>query len=184
MRSLLRRVTSWQTGDIQWTLVSLASLSGLQEPEPGWLLANGAVVPSSGLSPAGYQYAPLFAELGTGYGATPGTLPPLTNGRGPVPAGPSIGRGVQGGASDVQLGWGNAPAHNLHSIDVWYPTGPDDGAGNVGFCFQSGNFQFPLKTNVWNMLRLSDVQGGSGGVAQSHENMPPYVVVEALLVRL
>lgn len=59
-------VTGAGVGDVKMTAINVAVLTGEQEPQSGWLLANGAAVSRT-------TYADLFAAVGTAYGVGDGT---------------------------------------------------------------------------------------------------------------
>jgi microcystin-dependent protein len=156
---------------LEETIFVISSLTGLQEPEPGWLLPNGASIPNSG------RYVGLYAVLGGRYGGA-GVLPNLTNGFRPVPAGPSNYPtvGATDGAASVALGLNQITPHqhtHLNASNSVY-------VGNWGWM----DYSDPNGDgggDVWNATPLyTDVQGGGG----AHNNMPPGIVVEGFLVAL
>ncbi len=53
-------------GDLKMTAMTIATITGVQEPQTGWFLANGAAVSRT-------TYADLFAQVGTAYGVGDGT---------------------------------------------------------------------------------------------------------------
>lgn len=155
-------------GKMEYTLAVVASLAGLQEVEPGWVLANGVVLP------AGTKYDALRTILGTSHGAN-GTLPTLIDGVVPLPRGGSLypTLGVTDGAAAVTLTlaqiWNHAHTWTYESTAT-----PDaNGFANYGSSppFDDGGYEGASSANA----------AGGGG---SHNNMPPYVVVEGMMIKL
>lgn len=169
LQQLGRRIQRHEPGFLEETVFVISSLSGLQEPQPGWLLPNGAGIPGSG------RYLNLYNALGGRYGGA-GVLPNLTDGFRPVPAGPSNYPtvGATDGAIYVALSLNQINPHQhqywnstiAQYMGAWagymdYSGDPGDGGGDASY-FQT------------------DVQGSGG----AHYNMPPGVVVEGFLVAL
>ena len=162
LRAALRAVDGYETGDLDWTVATLAgwATTGLVEPETDWLLCNGAAIPNSG------RYADLYAKIG-------GTLPNLIDGVQPVQIGASqvVGMLQTRGAKVVTLS-----AQHLPSLPhAWSDWGPDG-----GFNGSQGITQSTGVSDGGDVLRQTDTQGGGG----AHNNMPPYVVIEGMMVRL
>lgn len=157
-----------------YTIAVVSSFSGLQEVEPGWMLCNGAVIPSSGSSPSGVLYAALRAFLGTLYGAT-GALPTLIDGVQPIGRGASAYPTINAtdGAVAVALGLTQITDHT-HTWDYESTTQPlTDGWANNGSTPPFDDDSYPAAINT-------ELAGGGG----THNNMPPYVVVEGMMMKL
>lgn len=172
LQATLNQVSSHKTGDMEHSVAVLPgwATSGVIEPEIGWLLCNGATITNTG------KYAALFALLGSSYGAS-GKLPTLIEGVQPTSKGASgyTTLGATDGAANVSLVVSQISNHihsyNNETIEVFVgsygwmayndPPGTGDG-GQDSYIFTTG------------------ATGGGG----SHNNMPPYVVIEGMLVKL
>lgn len=191
MRSLLRVEAAPPLGRLKYVAAYSGSLAGLQEPQVGWLLLNGAVVPAAGNSPlSGRPYAPLRAALGTRFGAA-GTLPDVTGGKILVPRGTVGARtfnvGEMRDASQnqrVTLTLAQASPHR-HRFSV---TDPGGGGSTYFFGNQAGDSwqsstgygSEPFDhSDMYQAARATSSLGGGG----SHDNMPPIIVVGAVLVK-
>jgi microcystin-dependent protein len=169
LQALGRRIQRTETGMLEETIFVISSLSGLQEPEPNWLLPNGVVVPNSG------KYLNLYNFLGTRYGSA-GQLPNLVSGFKPIPQGasqyPTIG--ATDGAVSVALSLNHCTPHTHpyanQSISVYV-----GGGGWMDYSDPFGDGGGDVHNNYF-----TDVQGGGG----AHNNMPPGIVVEGFLVAL
>lgn len=168
LQAVLSVISPNAPGDMEYSVATLPgwAMSGLVEPEAGWLLCNGAVISNSG------KYVNLYAilaALGHPFGAN-GKLPTLIDGVQPAAQGSTVGSpGATRGASAVTLTLAQLAGH-IHSYnDYWAALGvnTDNGMGDN----QTGSYDFYEST---------DAQGGGG----SHNNMPPYVVVEGMMVKL
>lgn len=137
----------------------------------GWLLANGSAVSRS-------TYARLFAVIGTAFGAGNGnTTFNLPNFKGRVGVGLDSSQtefdtiGETGGAKRVTLTTSEMPSHTH---------GPGSPANN--FWGYNGS---STGEGTWNPTNGSGVAGanttGSSGGGASHENMPPYVVLNYII---
>lgn len=157
----LKTVDSYSTGDLEFTVATLAgwAITGLVEPEADWLLCNGATIPNSG------RYAALYAMNG-------GTLPTLINGTQPVAKGPTQFPTMlaQRGAALVAVSAAETPFHQHTWTDYGLFQTVDPNYGAVGGVPAGGG----------DATRSTGPAGGGG----AHNNMPPYVVVEGMMVRL
>lgn len=177
-------VTPGQTGDVKATARATAPI--------GWLLCDGAAVSRS-------TYSPLFAAIGTTYGAGDGSttfnLPDL-RGRVPVGVDGAAARltandtlGAAGGEEKHALLIGETPAHThgdggtLHASGLeWQPR-----SGGVQANAANDYHSQPGVTAVdgWSadVAVQSSVLGttGSAGGGGSHNTMQPYQVVNWLI---
>lgn len=155
-------------GDMEYTLAVVSSLAGLQEVEAGWVLANGVVLP------AGVKYDALRAIVGTDHGAS-GTLPTLIDGVVPVGRGGSLypTQGVTDGAAAVTL----ALTHIWNHAHTWSYESTATPDSNGAFNYQSSP---PFDDSGYEGPSGTSAAGGGG----SHNNMPPFVVVEGILLKL
>lgn len=161
-------VPASMAGDMEYTVAIVSSLSGLQEVEAGWVLANGVVLP------VGAKYDALRAIVGTDHGSL-GTLPTLIDGVSPVGRGASLypTAGVTDGAAAVTLSLGHVWNH-AHTWNYESTATPDS---NGAFNYQSNP---PFDDGGYEGPSGSSAVGGGG----SHNNMSPYVVVEGILLKL
>lgn len=152
-------ITPDQPGDIRPTAAS--------STRTGYLLCDGAAVSRT-------TYAALFAAIGTAYGVGDGSttfnLPDL-RGRFPLGAGsgPSLtarSRGQKDGVEAVTLSLDQIPAHG-HNIRAFSAAGSGLGL-NIGNYGESQVYTGP-----------PFIQPAGGG--QSHQNMPPFTVINYLI---
>lgn len=165
--SALTAMSGYSTGDLEFTVATLPgwAMTGLIEPESGWLLCNGATIPSTG------RYAGLFALLNGAFGGA-GVLPYLIDGWQPAAKGASIlpTRGVTTGRSTVTLAVTHLPGHT-HTFT--------DSGSNTGVSTSNG--MGDMSANDYSDRVQGATFTGGGG---AHNNMPPYIVVEGMLVKL
>lgn len=169
LASTLTPMSGYSTGDLEFTVSSLPSwsLTGLVEPEFGWLLCNGAITPSTG------RYAALNQMLGTAFGVA-GQLPALISGVQPVAAGPSVlTRGASGGVVTVALTLPQLAGH-IHTWQDAYTN------WNGGAPSPSNTMGDPTQTEGTFWPQTS----GTTGAGQAHNNMPPYLAVDGIMVKL
>lgn len=168
LKAALVPLPSATTGDMQYTLAVIASITGLQEVEPGWVLANGVLLP------AGAKYDALRAKVGTDHGAN-GTLPTYIDGVQPIGRGgtnyPTIG--AVDGAINVTLALAQITDHYHYYVNEGTDTPLTNGWANSG--------STPPYDDAGYIAGSSFYAAGGGG---SHNNMPPFVVVEGILIKL
>ncbi len=164
-------------GRLLWIAEAPASVSGLQEPRWGWMLCNGATITQGGYAPvSGLPYQPLYDEItnaGNRYGGA-GVLPNFLDGRTPIPKGASVftTAGVAGGEITHVVTLGEYPSHqHYYADDGGSPSLEDD-----GYCPGDGPAQ-----QHWNGPTVYMSAYGANG---AHNNMPPYIVLGAVLVKL
>lgn len=158
----------YSTGEFEYTVATITTLTSLQEPESGWLLCNGASIPNSG------KYVALYAFLGTLYGVA-GTLPTLIDGVQPVAKGATNYPTINATDGGITTGLTIEQITNLvHTWDYESASQPlQDGWVNVGSTppFDDGAY----------LAGSTSAAAGGGG---NHNNMPPYLVVEGMLIKL
>ncbi len=173
LRVEIAPIGHYEAGDLLDTIFSVPSLSGLQEFEGGWVLCNGYTLP------AGAKYDALRAACGTSHGAY-GTLPTLIDGviaAGRGASAPPTGwadyrnLGTTDGAVAVTLGISNITSHQHYYYD-----------DNMGVWNASHSYCGTTAEHAGgpNPVTASDYRGDSA----SHNNMPPYLVVEGTLAKL
>jgi microcystin-dependent protein len=142
----------------------------------GWALCNGQLLPIN-------QNQPLFALFGTIYGGNGTTNFALPNLQGRIP----VGRGAQ----FVQGQVGGEVAHTLQLGELpqhAHPAAVNTGTGT--FKSPSNNFWAAPAGQGYTMYNPT-LSGGSApmapqtvapvGGSQPHENMPPYLVITAVV---
>ena len=144
-----------------------SSLTGIVEPEPGWLLCNDAAVSRT-------TYCNLFAKIGSAYGTGDGSttfnLPDFREGRVLIGMGATnfTTLAASGGEINHTLSTSELASHS-HGIAVY------DGTGTGGY----------IKTGWTDSGASQHDTGGmqSAGGAGAHNNMPPDVVVGGWLIK-
>jgi microcystin-dependent protein len=171
------------------------TITGIQEPVPGWLVCNGAAVSRT-------LYAALYAKLqsnyGSGDGSTTFNLPNFLE-KQPLPRGGSqfTTVGAVGGATTHTLATGELPQHThpiSNSGDHAHPPFPTGGMQfamtvppTAGITAQAGNNltgitgHFGATGNAGNHNH-GGATGQSGG-GSPHNNMSPYQIIGAILIR-
>lgn len=139
----------------------------------GWAKCDGQLLPIS-------QYSALFSLLGTIYGGdgrTTFALPDL-RGRSPIHYGNGPGLttrpiGQRSGQENVTLTTSQIPAHN-HPTNIAVSTeSGEENSSNLFIANNQGGFNEESSTNQ----NLGGVTSGLTGGTQSHNNMPPYIVL-------
>lgn len=136
----------------------------------GWALCDGQLLPIN-------QNQGLFSLLGTtfgGDGRTTFALPDL-RGRTPIHVGGGYTLGNRGGATSHTLTEAELPTHN-HQISASSNAPGVTQPTNAFFASGGPQVYAPTPDAVMNAAGASAV-GGS----QSHENMPPYLVVNFIV---
>ena len=172
----------FKPGNTKWALVNLTDFSQTElESQPGWLVCNGASLLRSG------KYANLFAALGTAYGAADGThfsLPDHRDGYNPIAMGASnfTARAARGGEYAHAVSGGEVPAHS-HSFNDHMRNDPNWNSGN-GYVVWNG-YTSSQNPAAYVGGQTAAVTGGKGnGVSgDTHENMPPVLVVSCMLIK-
>ncbi|MBW2468192.1 MAG: phage tail protein [Deltaproteobacteria bacterium] len=143
----------------------------------GWALCDGQLLPIP-------QYTALFAILGTTYGGdgrTTFALPDL-RGRAPIHAGQGPGLlnrrlGQRGGREDVALAVEELPPHSHQAVGSTNPTSATTPAGKVwGSTGRTRLYAAPGAP-----ANLSPAAIANTGAGMSHENMPPYLVINYII---
>lgn len=224
LERLLHAAGTFRPGDMKLTCAAVSSLTGEQQPEPGWLLANGAAVKQE-------KWPLLYQQLGVkfntgGEAADEFRLPNLVD-RAAWPKAGSGARatvGATGGEASHVLTAAEMPAHahpgsgtDTHSGHTHSLSGSvgsattgvttqnlgsgvpiNDSSDTKGLNATGGNYSAPKLHNHGvtdpghsHSHSLSAASGGahshavtvaSQGGGGGHENMPPYQVIEAVLV--
>ncbi len=167
-----------RTGQLMWIGGGVSGWSGLVEPKWGWLLCNGATFDRGAYGPtSGLSLQALYdkiAAAGNRYGGA-GVLPNFLDGKQPIPkgAGTFTSVGAVGGEISHALTLHEYPSHRhwMDDDDDRYARSEDDGYPN-GYG-PAQNYPPVRTTNAW----------GSAAPA-GHNNMPTYVTVGAVLVRI
>lgn len=143
----------------------------------GWALCNGQLLPIS-------QYTALFAILGTTYGGdgrVTFALPDL-RGRAPIHAGQGPGLsnrrlGQRGGQEDVTLAVEELPPHSHQAVGSANRTSSTTPAGSVwGSTGRTRLYAAPGAP-----ANMSPAAIANTGAGMSHENMPPYLVINYII---
>jgi microcystin-dependent protein len=161
----------------------LSPYAGTSAPA-GWLLADGAVVSRT-------TYAPLFAVVGTLYniGGEAGTDFRLPNFKGRMPVGRDAAQtefdnvAELGGAKGHTLVTGEIPVHNHPVTDPGHShqmaRGDPAQPGSSGYYPRLWEAGAPYDSTTSHLgTGITVGNAGSGG---SHQNMPPYVVVNYII---
>lgn len=146
---------------------------------PGWLVCDGSAVSRT-------DYAYLYSLVGLGYGAGDGsTTFNLPNLQGRVPVGQqglTWFMTTTGGASTVTLTAAQIPAHDHGSA------GGHTHVGTEGFAGAFGNTGSGASIVLANVAGTSPFTSNNGahthasvGSGQSHQNMPPYLVINYII---
>jgi microcystin-dependent protein len=143
-----------------------------------WAFCNGALMAIS-------QNAALFNLIGTTYGGDGQTTFALPDLRGRVPVhqgtdnvGNTYVIGQEGGVETVTLNTNQIPQHtHLPLANLGNSGTPADSpAGNVWSGWTGGQFSTVTPTTAMSSTALS-----SAGGSQSHDNLPPFVVINFII---
>jgi microcystin-dependent protein len=154
--------------------------AGSTSPDTKWLLCDGSSLVRA-------DYSDLFTVIGTTYGAADGThfnLPDMRS-RSPIGAGTgtglsTYGLGSTGGEETHTLNTGETPIHSHSDTGHTHGEGsalPAVGAAIVGVPIPSA-IPSPSVTGL-GFASLSNTGGGG-----SHNNLPPYIALNYLIVAL
>jgi len=158
-------------GEIRW--------AGYAFPPKGWALCNGQLLAIN-------QNQALFALLGTTYGGDGRTTFALPNlqGRVPIHFSGAFPLGSTGGEAQHSLTVAEMPAHT-HSLNVGVNA---DTTTHVAIPDNSHTYFVQSKDSIFeqdpgnlnvNGVHITDVS--SAGISVPHENMPPYLVLNAII---
>jgi microcystin-dependent protein len=176
---------------------SITMYAGATAP-PGWLRCNGAAVLRA-------SYPSLFQTIGTQYGAGDGsTTFNLPNLQGKFPLGGTSTRGATGGEENVTLTESQIPSHRhsgttggqsqSHNHGVYVGMTMADGYLDTRFNFAGGTMgsNQGYGTNLQDYINETALSPASAdhnhafntgytGGGTSHNNMPPYQVVDYII---
>jgi len=144
----------------------------------GWAQCNGQLVPIAGNTA-------LFSIIGTYYGGNGETTFALPNLQGVAPMHFGQGAGLSerqvgetGGAETVTLLQTQIPAHTHNAMANVNPGTSSVATGNVWAASRIGRMPVrmyaPLDASA---VAMSPQAAGAAGGSQSHNNMPPYLVL-------
>lgn len=175
----------------------IARLERRAANDVGTILINpNPIIPANHLACDGSFYSKtdydtLYAVLGSRYGATSTTFAvPNLLGRFPLGAGQSFGVGEAGGEEEHTLIVSEIPAHSHGITDPGHSHLPgsgqeffwtrDTGGANVvqgGATYQGDNSVVSGTANATTGITISNAGGGI-----AHNNMPPYLGVQFIIV--
>lgn len=155
-------------GDDEDTTIGEIRLWAGTTPRKGWLVCDGSSVPIVG-------HEPLYALIGTAFGADSTTsfrLPDL-RGRVPVHGPDSSSRGRTGGAEEVALTSAHLPNHT-HVAHGTSAAATSPSPVNATWATTSLPHYAPA-------VQVAAAPTGATGGGQPHENMPPYIALSFLI---